>query len=172
MFYNPLVSIVPRILLGVLSGLLFQALRKREDKNIKVLVNVLWGIIILFLGLGLYRGIVGGKSGYMIGLNVLFLVLSIGTLVVMNRKMQHNLAVMVSAFLGTLLHSLMVMGGIYFFFAERYLQAFDPPISMEAARSTIFGVILTSGVPEGILAVIIVSAVVAAMKGKYPNLGR
>ncbi|MDO5713060.1 MAG: ECF transporter S component [Tissierellia bacterium] len=171
-FYNPLISIVPRILLGVLSGLLFEALRKREDKNIKTIVNILWGIIILFLGIGLYRGVTGGKSGYMISLNIVFLLLSLGTAYMMNRKLQSNLAVMVSAFAGTLLHSLMVMGGIYFFFAERYLQAFDPPISMEAARTTIFGVILTSGVPEGILAVIIVSAVVAAMKGKYPKLGR
>lgn len=171
-FYNPLISIVPRILLGVLSGLLFEALRKKEDKNIKTMVNILWAIIIIFLGIGLYRGITQGDSGYMVGLNILFIILSLGTAYVMNKKLHSNLAVMVSAFIGTLLHSLMVMGGIYFLYAERYVAAFDPPISIEAARSTIFGVILTSGVPEGILAVIIVSAVVSAMRSKYPKLGR
>lgn len=169
-FYNPMISIVPRILLGVLSGLLFNALKNRGDKNIKVIVNVAWVVIVGFLSVGLVRGITEHKSYVTIGMNIVFIILSLGTAYMMNKRAKDNLAVMVSAFAGTLIHTLMVMGGIYFLYAETYVKAFDLPL--EAARTAIFGVILTSGVPEGILAVIIVSAVVSAMRGKYPNVGR
>ena len=56
------------------------------------------------------------------------------------------------------------MGFIYIFYAEKYVQSLG--ISTELARSTIFGAILTNGLPEAIMSIIMVSAIVKAIKTK------
>ena len=67
-----------------------------------------------------------------------------------------------AAFVSTILHSVMVMGGIYIFFAQAFVRAVGA--SEAVVNSVIFGTIITSGVPEGILAGIVSTGVVTAWK--------
>ena len=52
------------------------------------------------------------------------------------------------------------MSGIYIFFAEDFVRAMGAPEAL--VNTVIFGTIITSGVPEGILAGIVATGVVTA----------
>ncbi|MCD1147276.1 ECF transporter S component [Peptoniphilus sp. KCTC 25270] len=160
-FYNPLISILPRILIGLIAYFIYRALRNVEGKNLRIVGSAVWIGIIAFLLKGIIQAIQGATYSVSFYLNILFVIVSIVLLVMMNRSKKGNEAVMISAFLTTMAHSLMVLGGIYFLYAETYMTNLGLPV--ETARATIFGAIITSGVPEGILAVIISTAVLAAV---------
>lgn len=161
-FYNPLISVVPRILIGIVTYYIYAILRNKEDKSIKKVSIALWVLIIAFLANGLYKSIVGGSSTYMIAINGIFLVMACVLLFVMQKTMKSDLAIMISAFCGSMVNTVLVLSGIYFFFAEKYAEVVGIPL--ESVRATILGISVTSGIPEGILSVIIAVAVVRAMK--------
>ncbi|MDU3153815.1 MAG: ECF transporter S component, partial [Anaerococcus hydrogenalis] len=68
------------------------------------------------------------------------------------------------SFVGTMTNTLFVMGFIYLFYAEKYVKALG--ISVDAARSTIFGAIITNGLPEAIMSIVLVSAIVKAVSSR------
>lgn len=160
-FYNPLISILPRVLIGIIAYYIFRALKNIKGRSLRIVGSLVWLAIISFLGKGIYQGFV--SEAYTVGfyLNMVFIVISIILLILMNVRKGGNEAVMISAFLTTMCHSLMVLGGIYFFFVEKYTEKLGIPL--EAARTTIFGALITSGLPEGILAVIISTAILTAV---------
>lgn len=163
-FYNPLISIVPRVLLGVFAGLIFKAFKDKDPVKSKKVVQVLWILIILFLAYGVVTSITPDLKTTALIVNSLLLVVSCVLFYYLRRYNEKNLAIMMSSFIATILHTIMVMGGIYIFFAERFLQAFNPDAPLSTARKVIFSFIFTSGLPEAIIAVIISSAVVNAVK--------
>lgn len=160
-FYNPLISIVPRIIIGIVPHYLYHFFKKYEGKRLKIFGIIIWTVIIIYLGYGLINVIMEGTYDFSFFVNLLFLIIAISLLYAVIKMESGNEGVIISSFVTTLLHSLMVMGGIYLLYAEKYVEAMEVPL--ETARSAIFGVILTSGVPEGILAVIVSSAVVKAV---------
>ena len=97
-------------------------------------------------------------------LNIAFLLLSLGLLYLLARSEAKSSAVVLASFLATVIHSAMVMTGIYIFFAERFVEAMGA--SQELVNTVIFGTIATSGVPEGIIATIVSTAVVSAWYAK------
>lgn len=159
-FYNPLISILPRIALGIISYYIYKFLKRFRGGQLKVGGMVAWFVILGFLMVGIYRSLSAGHYGPSFFLNILFALFSVGLLYWMWRSESDSAAVVLSAFVSTVIHSAMVMGGIYFFFAKRFVEAMgaDP----ELVGTVIFGTIITSGVPEGILAGIVTTGVVGA----------
>lgn len=71
-------------------------------------------------------------------------------------KLNQNLALVVTGFVASIFHTLVVMGSIFVLLAGQYAQA------REVAESAVFGLIMTtvfaSGIPEAIAAAILVFA--------------
>lgn len=159
-FYNPLVSILPRVLLGVISAYIFRFFKTVDGKKLRGLGLVAWIGVVGFLAYGLYKNIAAKTYGASALLNGAFLIGSVVLLLWIRKKQVQGSAVALSAFLSTILHSAMVMSGIYIFFAEDFVRAMGAPQTL--VNTVIFGTIITSGVPEGILAGIVATGVVTA----------
>ena len=83
------------------------------------------------------------------------------------RKMNDLAACAVTAAANTMIHTLLVMGMIWIFFAPSYAKALN--IDVSAIASVVLGVITTNGILETILAGIIVPALDKAL---WPTIRR
>ena len=66
------------------------------------------------------------------------------------------IALPVTGFIGSMVNTILVMGSIYFMFAQQYAQAKD--VGVTAVWGLIMGTITASGIPEAIAAAILVTA--------------
>ncbi len=78
--------------------------------------------------------------------------------VIKNTQVNAGIATVV----GSLLHTFLVLGGIYLFFGGQYSEVVGVPY--EILLATIMGVVLTNGVPEAIIAALINIALVVPMR--------
>lgn len=110
LFYNPLVSVLPRILIGISAYYVYQGVYKISKK--------------------VYA------SGFIAGV------------------------------IGSLVNTAGVLGMIYILYADKYLALIDQQGA--SAAKLLLGIVLTSGIPEALVAGLIVSAVSVALirKGK------
>lgn len=163
-FLNPLISVLPRIMIGIVTAYVYKALKNKNNGLVRKITMVIWILVSIFLLSLLYKNIGGNKKTYQIILSILFLLISVFMLYLTIKNKNNNFAVAISSFLGSMTNSILVLGLIYIFYAEDYVKSLSIPV--EAARSTIFGAIITNGIPEGILSIVIISAVVKTMKRK------
>ena len=153
-FWNPLIAVLPRILIGVVSYYLYAAFSSRSPKFLKI-ASVLFNLLIIaFLGFVLFKIVTADKfvlSSFFATLG--FLIAAFALLFVTLKLKFDNFALTVSAFFGSLTNSVLVLGGIYLFYATPFMEKLDK--SPEAAGKVILGLALTSSLPEAIIAVII-----------------
>ena len=67
----------------------------------------------------------------------------------------------VTGFVGSMVNTISVMGSIYFLFAEQYAQAKE--VAVSAVWGLIMGTVTVSGIPEAIIAAILVSVIGKAL---------
>lgn len=67
----------------------------------------------------------------------------------------------VTGFVGSMVNTISVMGSIYFLFAEQYAQAKE--VAVSAVWGLILGTVTVSGIPEAIIAAILVSVIGKAL---------
>lgn len=163
-FLNPLVSVFPRIMIGVVTAYVYKGLKSKNNELVRKITMIIWILVSIFLLSLLYNNILENKKTYQIILPILFLLISGFMLYLTITHKDNNFAVVISSFLGSMTNSIIVLGLIYLLYAEDYVKSLSIPV--EAARSTIFGAIITNGIPEGILSIVIVSAVFKTMKRK------
>ena len=153
-FWNPLIAVLPRVLIGVVSYYLYAAFSSRSPKFLKI-ASVLFDLLIIaFLGFVLFKIVTADKfvlSSFFATLG--FLIAAFALLFVTLKLIFDNFALTVSAFFGSLTNSVLVLGGIYLFYATPFMEKLDK--SPEAAGKVILGLALTSSLPEAIIAVII-----------------
>ena len=153
-FWNPLIAVLPRVLIGVVSYYLYAAFSSRSPKFLKI-ASVLFDLLIIaFLGFVLFTIVTADKfvlSSFFATLG--FLIAAFALLFVTLKLKFDNFALTVSAFFGSLTNSVLVLGGIYLFYATPFMEKLDK--SPEAAGKVILGLALTSSLPEAIIAVII-----------------
>lgn len=164
-FYNPLVSVLPRILIGITSYYTYNALRKMGNKNTFVLVNMIWLAALSYLFYGIYQNVINSASFLMIAMNViLVIIVLVIAYFTFTRLKDKSLDIIIATIVGTLTNTVGVLSLIYLLYAEKFVAGLGLDIS--AARSTIFGIGITNGIPETIIAIIIVLSVVGALKLK------
>lgn len=164
-FYNPIVSVLPRVLIGITSYYAYATVKKVGNKNTMVLLNVIWLSILIYLGYGIYQNVVNSDSILMILMNILLIVIVLIVAYFTIRKFDSkSLDIIIATIVGTLTNTVGVLSMIYLLYAERFVAGLGLDIS--AARKTIFGIALTNGIPEIIIAIIIVTSVVGALKLK------
>lgn len=71
-------------------------------------------------------------------------------------KVNQNIALIITGFLGSMFNTIFVMGSIYVLFASQYAQAKE--VAVTAVFGLIMGTVVASGIPEAIAAAILVIA--------------
>lgn len=164
-FLNPLVSVLPRILIGITAYYSYKGINKLGNKKTIYLLYLIWAGISYYLVRGLYTNIVDFTSIWMVIINAVLLIITIGMVYLTATKLRDKaLDAVLASVVGTLTNTLGVLSMIYFLYAERFVQAIGQDV--DVARKVIFGIGVTNGIPESIIAVIIVTSVVSALKKK------
>ena len=78
-------------------------------------------------------------------------------------KKKQMICLAITGFVGSMVNTISVMGSIYFLFAEQYAQAKD--VATSAVWGLIIGTITVSGIPEAIIAAILVAVIGKALLG-------
>lgn len=164
-FLNPLVSVLPRVLIGITSYYTYKALSNLGQKNTFRLLNVIWVAITAYLAYGIYQNIVVFTSIWPVLINILLLVMVYMMIYFTARKLKSKaLDVIIATVVGTMTNTVGVLTMIYLLFGERFVEAIGQ--SKEFALKAIVAIGITNGIPESIIAIIIVTSVVVALKKK------
>ncbi len=162
-FLNPLVSVLPRVLIGITSYYTYRALSGIGQKNTFRLLNLVWIIITGYLAYGIYQNIVVFTSIWPVLINILLLLIVYGMIYFTAKKLKSKaLDVIVATVVGTMTNTVGVLTMIYIFFGERFVEALGQ--SKEFALKAIVAIGVTNGIPESIIAIIIVTSVVVNLK--------
>ncbi|MGI6586539.1 MAG: ECF transporter S component [Gracilibacteraceae bacterium] len=162
-FLNPLVSVVPRVLIGIISYYVFEALSNLGNKKTIGILNAIWIGIAGYLSYGIYKNVVDAKSVWMIVVNVALIVVTAAIAFLANKKLRgKTLDIVVSTIAGTLTNTGLVLSLIYLIYAESFAKSLgqDPGL----ARKIILGIGIANGIPEIIIAILIVTSVVGALR--------
>ena len=164
-FLNPLVSVLPRILIGIVTYYVYSGLQKLGNKKTLGLLYILWIGIIIYLGKGIYGNISNSDSLYLLLMNIGLMILTlIAFYITTIRYKNSSLDIILSTIAGTITNTGLVLTMIYLFYGTMFVEklGLDPKL----ASKIIFGIGITNGIPEGIIAIIIVSSVVNALRGR------
>lgn len=162
-FLNPLVSVMPRILIGIASFYVYNGLRKLGNKKTVGLLYLIFIGIIGYLTYGVYGSIKDSGSIWLILMNILLIVLTVILAYFTHTKFKDKaLDVIISTIVGSLTNTLGVLFMIYLLYAEKFVEAIGGNVA--TARKVIFGIGVTNGIPEAIIAIIIVTSVVVGLK--------
>ena len=152
-FLNPLVSILPRLIFPLVAAYLYKKLK--NNKNLGMHMNIVGSLAIIALIYSCYKAYIAKNTfGLIIGA-VLILVV-IGFVIMAHREKSLSTPAFISAILASVCHTLMVMGLIYLIYLDKY--AFALGIETNAVFGVVMGVVILNGVPEAVLAGVIVGA--------------
>lgn len=166
-FINPLVSVLPRVLIAIVSYYVYKGLRTIGNKGIKGLLYFLWAGIITYLSYGIYTSVNSGDLSVIL-INIILLIVSLFIVYfTMTRLKTKALDIILATILGTLTNTLGVLTMIYLLYAERFVSALGQ--NADLARNIIYGIGLTNGIPEVIIAIIIVTSVVSGLKERQKD---
>lgn len=152
LFWNPIIALLPRILIGVVSYYVYISMIKGAKKNIKItsLLASAFISILLFLAVSsLSKNILLASSVSIL----LFLLLSFVMLKFKHKNKEEALSISTAAVIGTLTNTLGVLGLAYLLYLDRYASTLA--MSREAASLTLLGIGMTNGIPESLISAFI-----------------
>lgn len=158
-FLNPLISILPRILLGVGTAYLYKWISKVDKRRLRILMLIIWYSIALYLALGLYFGIYDRYLPSIIINSILLGINIIAIFLTFKKLGELSFDVLISATFGTLLNTVLVLSGIYFLYGRQFAKALGQ--NPEAAGNAILTIGIVNCIPEIIVAVILSTTVIA-----------
>ncbi len=88
---------------------------------------------------------------------------------IVRKTNKESLSAMIAAILNTFLHTLLVLGGIWVFFAQPYADALS--ITTGALATAFIATITTNGILETILAGIVIPVLTKALSSKVDRMG-
>lgn len=160
-FLNPLVSVLPRILIGVVSFYVYQGFAKIGKKGSLAVSGILWvgALVVLVRG---WIGILADGSAAALAFQSLLIVLTAVLGVLVWRFASRNAAeIALTGVFGTMTNTVGVLTMIYLLYGRRFAETLgaDP----DTAGKMILSIGLTNGVPEMIVAMIVSTYVVLAL---------
>lgn len=165
-FLNPLVSILPRVLIGIVSYYVYSGLKKIGSKNIIYLLDIIWLTIIGYLSYGIYLNIEESANISLIFMNIAFIVV-ISIMAYFSHvklRKQKTLDIIISTIAGSLTNTVGVLLMIYLLYGEKFVENMGGNPTL--VRRIILGLGITNGIPEAIIGIIITTSVVGALKRK------
>lgn len=164
-FLNPIISVVPRVLIGVVAYYIYAALKKLGNKKANILLYIMWTGILLYLGYGIYSNISEEFNLLSLFINTSLIIITLFLAYYTEKKFKHkSLDVILATVGGTLVNTVGVLSLIYFIYGERFVEGLGGNPTL--ARKVIFGIGVTNGIPEAIIGIIIVTSVVGALKDR------
>ncbi|TCU68877.1 uncharacterized protein DUF3816 [Tissierella praeacuta] len=164
-FLNPLVSVLPRILIGIVSFYVYDILKDLGKNKIMAILYLIFTGIIGYLSYGIYINIKTSQSIWSIIVNIFLIILTLIIAYFVQTKFKNKaLEIIMASAIGTMTNTIGVLSMIYLLYAERFVEAIGGDVS--TARKIIFGIGVTNGIPEAIIAIIIVTSVVGSLKNK------
>jgi len=162
-FYNPLISVVPRILIGIVSYYVYVVFKKMGEKASRITLYTIWVVTLVYLVQASVKSLNSDISVWIKMFNILLIILTIFVGYYSHKKLKGNaVELVVSAAAGTLTNTVGVLSGMYFIYGEEY--ALKLGLDPATAGKAILGIGITNGIPEIIIAMIIVTSVVASLK--------
>lgn len=162
-FLNPLVSVVPRILIGIVSYYVYQLFSKMGKRTSKFTLISVWIFVLGYLLFTFFTGIRGETRLWGSIFNFILIALTLLVGYYSHIKLQDNAAeVVVSAAAGTLTNTLGVLLTIYLRYGQEYAMKLG--LEPDNIGKFILGIGIANGIPEIIVAIIIVTSVVASLK--------
>ena len=166
-FYNPLVSVLPRVLIGLTAYYSF-ILFKRLDRKISV-----FALIVVWISSTLYLGnsFVSKISQYGAGTVELWEIILSGLLIITTLSIgylsykkfrKQAIEIVLSAAIGTLTNTVGVLGMIYIFYGKWFVEKIGGDTAI--VGKVIMGIGIANGIPEVIIAMLIVTSVVMGVK--------
>lgn len=166
-FWNPLIAVIPRVLIGIVTYYVYDTLKNLSPKFLKFFSIIFNIIIICLLANMLYKVFTAEKFLIVNMLATLFMLLIFFVILFISIRMKfENFALSAAAFCGSLTNSVLVLGGIYLFYAEAFVTKIGQ--NPELAGRILMGIGITSSIPEAIIAVLITVISVSAIN-KFKN---
>lgn len=158
-FWNPIIAILPRVLIAVFSYYIYVAMNKAVKNHINLAGISAVGLISLLLYIAL-------KAFMPVSVRT---VLSISAFVVMSIlvvKFKHSnkeqvLSIGTASILGTLTNTVGVLGLVYLIYAEKFATVIGQ--SPDMAGKIIVGIGIANGIPEALISTLITIPVVMAI---------
>ncbi len=164
-FLNPLVSILPRILIGIVSYYVYNTLKNLGKNKTMGLLYLIWIGIIGYLAYGIYTNVMGSNSMWITLMNIALIILTMAIAYFTYKKFKNKaLDIVIAAGVGTLTNTVGVLSMIYLLYGERFVEAIGGDVA--TARKIIVGIGITNGIPEAIIGIIIVTSVVGALRNR------
>lgn len=162
-FLNPIISILPRVLIGIGSYYTYKMVRELGDKKAGYILKGIFVLISLYLVYGIYSSLIVEVNLLSALMNAILLLVSFFMAYYADKKNKNRLLdVTLSSIVGSLINTVGVLSLVYFLYGDQFVEKLGGDITM--ARKVILGIGITNGIPEAILGVIIVSSVVGALK--------
>lgn len=162
-FINPIVSVVPRILIGIVSYYVYRFVKELGEEKSFWILNAIWVLIVGYLSYGIYSNIVNFKSIWDILINIGLVILTLLLGVYTNKRLKNRgIDIVMSAVAGTLTNTVGVLFSIYVLYGERFVEALEQ--NVDTVRKVIVGIGIANGIPEIIIAVIVVTNVIIALR--------
>ena len=160
-FMNPIISIIPRVLMPLIASNLYMSLNKIDSDKKQKYTNFLCAFMIFILSISLYISIIEKKAILFISLIIVFLVLFTIFLVLSVLKKVKGFAFLVATFT-TVVHTIMVMGLVSIIYLHPASIAMN--IDIQKTSFYLLLVSLTNGIPEAFIAGIILESLQKGMK--------
>ncbi|MGL5764343.1 MAG: ECF transporter S component [Sarcina sp.] len=169
LFWNPIIAILPRILIGVGSYYIYIISVKAAKKNLKLtaIIGDLLVSILVFLAISAIAKAVGSTEStaniiaIIVGI-ILFIIIITVIIRFKHTNKEEALSIGISAVLGTMINTIGVLGLAYILYLNKFASALH--ISSTAAGGVIVGIGVTNGIPESIISAIVTIPVVLAIK--------
>lgn len=158
-FLNPIVAILPRVLMGFVTYHVYNFFETRDAKSSKIIINIGLLGLVLYLVNSIRIHDLGTAS---LIFNTIFIAIIFALGYYINKQEKEVVGLTLAASAGTLVNTLGVLSAMYFIYAEKYMAAIGE--SAELAKNIIFGIGVTNGIPELILGIVITVSVVGALK--------
>ncbi len=156
---NPLVSVVPRVAMGIIVGVLYRWLKTKDQSFMKKSIIAFWVLCGVYMGYNIYKGVDGGTGFYSYIIILMMIIVSMVLSVRGKNAMQPSMAF--SAVVGTGVNTIGYLGMTYLIFAQPYMEAIGQ--SPDLAGNVIMTIALTNGVPEIVIAALVVPTIVIAV---------
>lgn len=164
-FLNPIVSILPRILIGITTYYVYRLLQGMKDRKTFGILNFILGIIVIYLSYGIYNNIKSSGEIWHIFMNLILIALTLGIGIYGHKRLKNkSIDVIIATAVGTLTNTVGVLLSIYLLYAEQFVKKLGQDPDM--ARKIVLGIGIANGIPEMIIAIIVVGNVVAVLKNR------
>ena len=151
---NPLISVLPRIAFGYLTGLIYKLLKSAYKEKFKTGLSVFLLICLIGSSISIFNLDQGSRY-----LGILLTIISLVMLIYLRKSDSKTLVInQITALGATGIHSVLVLGMIYIIYAQRYVEALGKAVYVIVIGSSV------NMIFEMIFSAIIVPPLIYALK--------